>query len=135
MTAVSLGERLKSINAQTEAERVAKATRDAAERDAKAAADLLKVQSFFEQGKSQIISAIEHGKAPKGVKMPSDVGSLVQSYRWNDNNGMAKPSHPYHFVWSEFQGWAQENGLTPDLVYGHDGCGRESWHTLVVKPM
>lgn len=135
MTQLSLGERLKTINAQTEADRVAKATRDEAARNAKAAAELAKVQGFFDDGKRDIISAIELGKKPKGLRMPSNIGTLVESYRWTEKNGMAAAGHKYHCVWQEFLEWAHSNGLEANLEYGWDGGGMESWHTLVVKPM
>ena len=69
----------------------------------------------------------------KGQNMALDY--LLQAYEWhNPDRRLYQEDHRYYPVWVEFQKWCTENELESGFVYGQDGGGIESWHTLVVKP-
>jgi hypothetical protein len=112
--------------------------RQAAEKGPCAQRDLQLVEDFFHQAIAQftnaILARIEIKPLILGNGYHDAVASVLHTYRWKRENGIAQATHPYHAVWQSFETWCRENDLYPRIDYQCDCAGKQSWHVLSVGP-
>ena len=79
------------------------------------------VRAKFEDAKNEITSAIEQNRTPVPTKAED------REPWWFNQKAPNDPKHPYHFVFTEAETWAAENGLALKVKHQHDGGGITGW--------
>lgn len=126
----TLGARLGTTlrNNQLEAARKAEAEKAAA--IAAENARKQRVRINFMEFRSKIQSAIISGQSQVSYRISDRHRDPKTPYGTKPNS----PSHRDYDLWVEFEVWAASEELAVSVVDEHDGCGMESWWTLIVRP-
>jgi len=100
--------------------------------------DLALVRAFFHQAAIDFSGAILAGVTPPVIAIGNgcneQVGAILQTYRWREDEDIRCASHPYHGVWRPFVSWCLANDLQPGIACRRDAAGKERWYTLAIRP-
>ena len=128
---MSLGSKLRQINDDAEARKLAEEQQRIARNDAAEKRRVKAIRDKFAEYKERITSAIESGT-------PVHIGKMPDTWLYRGSNPSCyinNPRHPDYALWMDFADWAQSEGLKVEPADEHDGMGMESWRVLSVKPL